>query len=115
FINLFQATDLKIQFLGAEEYEGKKLDVILISDPAGNELKIYVDQTTYLPVKQTYRGSGMTGPATMEEIFSDFRDVSGVKLPFHQLTNSDGQKFAESKVLEVNINPEVDPNLFVKK
>ena len=115
FINLFQATDLKIQFLGAEEYEGKKLDVILISDPAGNELKIYVDQTTYLPVKQTYRGSGMTGPATMEEVFSDFRDVSGVKLPFHQLTNSDGQKFAESKVLEVNVNPEVDPNLFIKK
>jgi len=115
FINLFRATDLKIQFLGAEEYEGKKLDVILISDPSGNELKMCVDQTTYLPVKQSYRGNGMTGTATMEEILSDFRDVSGVKLPFHQLTNSDGQKFAESKVLEVNVNPEVDPNLFIKK
>lgn len=115
FINLFQAADLKVQFLGEEEYVGKKSDVILISDPSGNELKMYVDQTTYLPVKQSYRGSGMIGPATMEEVFSDFRDVSGVKLPFHQLTNSDGQKFAESKVLEVNVNPEVDPNLFIKK
>jgi zinc protease len=115
FINLFQAKDLKIQFLGTEEYEGKKTDVISISDLSGNELKMYVDQATYLPLKQSYRGSGMTGPATMEEILSDFRDVSGIKLPFHQLTNADGQKFAESKILEVNVNPEVDLNLFIKK
>jgi len=83
FFNLFQAADLKVQFLGEEEFESKKLNILLISDPTGNELKMYVDQITYLPVKESYRGTGMMGPTSMEETFSDFREVSGIKLPFH--------------------------------
>jgi len=115
FFSLFQATDLKIQYLGEEEFQGKNLNILLISDSSGNELKMYVNQTTYLPVKESYRGSGMTGPTDMEEFFSDYRDVSGVKLPFQQLTNAEGKKFAETKILEMNLNAQVDPNLFIRK
>ncbi len=115
FSNLFQASDLKIQYLGIEELEGKKLDILLISDPSGNELRIYADQVTSLPIKETYRGQGMMGPTSIEEFFSDFRDVAGVKLPFHKVTNADGKKYAETKVLEININTPVDENLFIKK
>lgn len=115
FSNLFQAPDLKIQYLGDEDFEGKKLDVLLISDPSGNEMKLFVDQANYLPVKESYRGRGMMGPTNNEEIFSDFREVSGVKLPFNKVTNADGKKYTETKVLEININTPVDENLFIKK
>jgi hypothetical protein len=89
--------------------------IFLTSDPSGNELKMYADQVTYLPVKESYRGSGMAGPTDLEDFFSDYRDVSGVKLPFHQLTNAEGKKFAETKILEMNLNAQVDPNLFIRK
>jgi len=115
FTNLFQAENLKIQDLGEEESEGKKLDLLLISDPYGNELKMYLDPTSYLPVKISYRGQGMMGPSNFEEVLSDFREISGVKLPFDQVINVEGKKYAETKVLEMNLNAKVDPNLFIKK
>ena len=115
FTNLFQAENLKIQDLGEEESEGKKLDLLLISDPYGNELKMYLDPTSYLPVKISYRGQGMMGPSNFEEVLSDFREVSGVKLPFDRVINVEGKKYAETKVLEMNLNAKVDPNLFIKK
>lgn len=115
FTNLFQAENLKIQDLGTEESEGKKLDLLLISDPFGNELKMYVDQASYLPLKLSYRGQGMMGPSNFEEVLSDFREASGVKLPFDQVINVDGKKYAETKILEMNLNASVDPGLFIKK
>jgi predicted Zn-dependent peptidase/outer membrane lipoprotein-sorting protein len=115
FTNLFQAENLKIQDLGTEESEGKKLDLLLISDPSGNELKMYVDPASYLPFKISYRGQGMMGPSNFEEVLSDFKDVSGVKLPFDQVINVEGKKYAETKILEMNLNASVDPDLFIKK
>ncbi len=115
FINLFQAENLKIQDLAQEESEGKKLEVLLISDPFGNQLKMYVDLATYLPAKLAYRGQGMMGPSDFEEVQSDFREVSGVKLPFDQVISIDGNKQAETKILEMKVNAAVDPSLFIKK
>jgi zinc protease len=115
FVNLLKATDLKVQYLGEEYLEGKNLDILLISDPIGNEMKMYVDQINFLPLKQSYRGTGMMGPTTFEETNSDFRDVSGVKLPFYQVTNAEGRKYAETKILEMNFNSQIDPELFIEK
>ncbi|HVP36385.1 MAG TPA: insulinase family protein [Terriglobales bacterium] len=115
FINLFQAENLKVQDLGTEESDGKKLVVLLISDLSGNQLKMYVDQTSFLPYKISYRGQGMMGPSDFEEIMSDFREVSGVKLPFDQVINMEGKKYAETKTLEMNFNTAVDPSMFIKK
>jgi zinc protease len=115
WVNLFQADNLQVQYLGAEDFEDKKLDILLISDPSGNSLKMFADQATHLPVKQAYRGRGMMGPADFVEIFSDFHDVSGVKLPFHKVTEADGKKYAETSVLELNVNAPVDDSLFIRK
>jgi zinc protease len=115
FTNLFQAENLKIQDSGTEESEGKKLGVLLISDDSGNELKMYIDPASYLPFQISYRGQGMMGPSSFEEILSDFREVSGVKLPFDQVINVEGKKYAETKILEMNMNAAVDPGLFIKK
>jgi predicted Zn-dependent peptidase len=113
--HLFLADDLKVQFMGEESLEDKKVDVILISDPAGNQLKMYVDQMTHLPAKESYQGTTMMGPGNVEEIFSDYREVSGVKTPFSIKSFANGQKVAETKILEVNFNTQIDPELFIKK
>jgi hypothetical protein len=109
------ADDLKVQFMGEESLEDKKVDVILISDPSGNELKMYVEQVTHLPLKESYQGTTMMGPGNVEEVFSDYREVSGVKLPFSVTSFANGQKVAETKILEVNFNTQIDPELFIKK
>jgi predicted Zn-dependent peptidase len=113
--HLFLADDLKVQFMGEESLEDKKVDVILISDPAGNQLKMYVDLVTHLPLKESYQGTTMMGPGNVEEIFSDYREVSGVKTPFSITSLANGQKMAETKILEVNFNTQIAPELFIKK
>jgi predicted Zn-dependent peptidase len=113
--HLFLADDLKVQFMGEESLEDKKVDVILISDPAGNQLKMYVDQMIHLALKESYQGTTMMGPGTVEEIFSDYREISGVKTPFSIKSFANGQKVAETKILEVNFNTQIDPELFIKK
>jgi zinc protease len=113
--HLFLVDDLKVQFMGEESLEDKKVDVILISDPSGNELKMYVDQVTHLPLKESYQGTTMMGPGNVEEVFSDYREVSRVKLPFSVTSFANGQKVAETKILEVNFNTQIDPELFIKK
>jgi predicted Zn-dependent peptidase len=113
--HLFLADDLKAQFMGEESLEDKKVDVILISDPAGDQLKMYVDQVTHLPVKESYEGTTMMGPGTVEEIFADYREVSGMKIPFSITSFANGQKVADTKILELNFNTQIDPELFIKK
>ncbi len=113
--HLFLAEDLKVQFIGEESLDDKKVDVILLSDPAGNQLKMYVDQVTGLPLKESYHGTSMMGPATVEQIFSDYREVSGVKIPFSIKSFASGQKMAETKILEINFNTQIDPELFIKQ
>jgi hypothetical protein len=76
---------------------------------------MYVDQLTHLPSKESYQGTTMMGPGTVDEIFSDYREVSGVKTPFSIKSFANGQKVAETKILEVNFNTQIDPELFIKK
>jgi len=113
--HLFLAEDLRGQFLGEESVDDKKVDVILISDPAGNQVKKYVDQKTHLPLKESYHGTTMMGPATVEQTFSDYREISGVKVPFSITSFANQQKMAETKILEINFNTQIDPELFIKQ
>ena len=113
--HLFSTDDLKAQFMGEESVENKKADILLISDPAGNQLKMYVEQTTHLPLKESYQGTTMMGPGTVEETLSDYREVSGVKIPFSIQGFANGQKMMETKILEVIFNTQIDPELFIKK
>jgi zinc protease len=113
--NLFLADDLKVQFTGEENLENQKADVLLISDSTGNQLKMYVDAKTFLPVKESYQGATMMGPGTVEEIFSDYREISGVKIPFSITSFANGQKTTDTKISEINFNTQIDPELFIKK
>ncbi len=113
--HLFLADDLQVQFMGEESLDDKKVDVILISDGSGNQLKMYVDQKTHLPLKESYHGTSMMGPATVEQTFSDYREASGVKIPFSIESFANDQKMAETKILEINFNTQIAPKLFIKQ
>ena len=54
----------------------------------------------------------MMGPVEVEEVFSDYLKVSGIKIPFRIVTNAAGQKYVKSVVTEFKINTDIDPRLF---
>jgi predicted Zn-dependent peptidase/outer membrane lipoprotein-sorting protein len=108
--------NLTAQYLGSEEVQGQNNEVLLITPPGVKAFKLYLDAETMLPVKMSYQGVNMMGaPVASEEMFSDYREVSGVKLPFKSVTNQDGKRAQEVTAAEININVEVDEGQFVVK
>jgi hypothetical protein len=68
-------------------------------------VRIEFDPATGLPARQTYTEPGVTGaPAETIEIISDWREVSGITLPFKAIQQENGTKVLEVIVTGYKIN-----------
>ena len=79
-------------------------DTIELAGAHGETARLTVDPATGLPAKLAYQGSGMGGPVQVEETFADWRDVSGIKVPFERTVVQAGRKFAVVHIREYKIN-----------
>ena len=77
-------------------------NVVEISAADGQRVKIEMDESTGLPAREMFEESA--GSPAIEEIFSDWREVDGLKAPFKIVIQQDGKKFAESTVQEYKFN-----------
>jgi zinc protease len=78
--------------------------VIEISSKDGESVRLSVDEKTGLPLKVAYQQSPAEGGTSIEEIFSDWRDVNGIRLPFQWTTMQGDKKFAGVTVQDYKIN-----------
>ncbi len=117
-INLFKKSDnkeLTIQYFG-EEIIGEKTNFVLkINDNSGEFFNLYIDSETFLIAKKSYHGSSEVGLATLEEIYSDYREVDGIKIPFKTIVRANGRRFIDSEVIEAKFNLKLDEGFFYKK
>jgi zinc protease len=67
-----------------------------ISDKAGNSVTLAFDPATGLPAAETY------GP--IEEVYSDWQDTNGVKLPRKITMNQSGHHYADVTVSDISLN-----------
>lgn len=75
-----------------------------ISSKDGESVRLTVDEKTGLPEKLAYQQSSAEGGAAVEEIFSDWRDVDGLHLPFKWDVMQGGKKSAGVTVQDYKIN-----------
>ena len=79
--------------------------VLEISDKSGESAHLEIDEKTGVPSKITYQGAAMGGPPQqVEEIYSDWRDVGGVRVPYKWTIVQGGKKFGDVTVQEYKIN-----------
>jgi zinc protease len=74
---------------------------------ASGSLRVRVDfdPTTGLPAREVYTEPGQNGaPAETTDIFSDWREVAGIKLPYKAIQLENGMKMLEVAVSEYKIN-----------
>ncbi len=58
-----------------------------------------------MPVSEEYEQPSPTGPpAEVEEVFSDWREVEGLKVPFKMVIQEGGNKFADVTVQDFKLN-----------
>lgn len=90
--------------------------VLEISGKQGVSIRLKVDEASGIPISVSYSSSQMSGaPEIVEETFSDWRDVQGVRLPFKTVIMQGGRKFAESTVQSIRINAGLKPEELSRK
>jgi hypothetical protein len=78
---------------------------VQVADANGQEAKVEFDPDTGLPRRVTYDTPQAIGaPLYTEDIFEDYREVAGIKMPFKITINQSGRRFAETAVGEYRLN-----------
>ena len=87
---------------------------VRIRDKSGHDVLIAVDEKTGLPASETYSRHGdPQGP--LEEVYSDWRETNGVKLPWKVAMMQAGHPVAEITVTDVKFNQGLTPEQISKK
>jgi zinc protease len=103
---------LTLQQLPEEGSSGAVLKVLEFSGLGLEPVRLYIDRD-YRIAKQTYTAPGPDGrPTKAEELFSDYRKVNGIDVPFKASVLRDGQKILDRTIKSVTFNTAVDPTLF---
>ena len=83
---------------------------VQITDTTGTEVKVEFDPETGLPRRVTYDTPQAIGaPLYTEDIYEDYHEVDGIKMPFKITINQSGRKFAETTVGEYRLNSGLKP------
>lgn len=104
-----------VQHLDSKTEDGNEVDVVLVADQGGDQVQLTVEKKTGHVLREVYQTNAPTGPVEEEQVFSDFRAVGGLTVPFKMLTLQNGQKASESTVDSYEVNAGLDPTLFVRE
>jgi len=73
--------------------------------PTGEVVHLKFDTATGLPWSITYPAVHVSGPEMeVQDTFSDYRDVNGIKVPFRIVIRQGGEKFADVTLKDVKFN-----------
>ena len=84
-----------------------------ISSKDGESVRLEVDENTGMPAKASYQEAG--GQGSVSQIFGDWRDVDGIRLPFEWTTMQGDRKFATTKIDNYKINSGLSAEVLSKK
>ena len=104
--------DVPMQYAGTEEVEGEQASVLLVTQPSGEMLRLFISEETHYVVKMSFRETSQGVTANRESVFYDYRDVDGIHISHHIVQKVDGELFAEIWVNDVMLNADVDASVF---
>ena len=102
-----------LRFLGEESFAGAPHRVITFADSDGTQIALYVDaETSLLSKYETLADNPVLGDTVSEVVFSDYRRVGNVKLPFRVVNRTGGEVTQELQFGDVRINTSPAAGLF---
>jgi glyoxylase-like metal-dependent hydrolase (beta-lactamase superfamily II) len=104
-----------LRWLGTEDYEGKKHNVIAFATPEGTQTTLYLNaQTNLLSKYETLDTDATAGDVTTEVIFPDYKSVGNVKFPVARLVRRGGELTQNVKYTDVQLNTHPADTAFEK-
>jgi peroxiredoxin len=102
--------DIPVQYAGAEEVKGIPTSVLLVTQPSGKKLKVFISETTHYVVQFSYEVGIGGGVENVVAFFEDYRDVDGVKIAHHRATKNG--EYRQILITDIELNAEIDETLF---
>jgi hypothetical protein len=140
FASSFTSAPLTFSYVAKAEAPDGKADVLAVTGPDNFTARLFVNAETHLPIMMTWtqtgpggRGPGGRGPAAAGRegggpppaagpppesrlFYADYRDVSGLKLPFRLRRALGADTIEETTFDSFKINSKIDPKKFeIKK
>jgi zinc protease len=105
--------DYKVAYKGEEDFQGKKAIRLEFLSTSGVQFALLIDPVGFMPVGMKYTGQTMGIPGNAEQIYNEYKEISGVKLPV-KVTISAGGMTIEMETTTTTINGQYDASLFNK-
>ena len=103
--------DIPVQYLGTEEVKGVPASVLLVTQPSGKKLKIFISEETHYIVQFSYEIKiGGDEAENVDAIFDDYQDIDGIKIPHHRATKNG--EYRQVLITDITLNAEIDEALF---
>ena len=88
-----------------EEFNGKKMNHAHAKSPDGDDVGLFFDpDTKLLGGFEIVDTETMLGDVTAQYIFSDYKDVNGIKLPFHVKIRKGDEDYSEVQFANIAVN-----------
>jgi hypothetical protein len=104
----YKAKGYDLQMIGIETLNGREVYHLRLTGTNKRAQNLYIDAKTNLEAQIV--GDSSMGP--IENELSDYRDVSGVKMPFMMRTLSNGAVLGQIAVDTFEVNPKIDDAIF---
>lgn len=105
------AGKIQAQAIGDEQIDGKTLPGVMLQTAFGN-IELYFDPQTHLLAVARYQSATSKGAVDSEQRWSDYRTIDGRQFAFSTVVYRDGQKYMESTVKDLKLNPALQDSLF---
>lgn len=104
--------DASIHYAGTEEVQDETAAVLQVKQPSGETLKIFISEASHYVVKLAFREIGQGVVVNKENIFTDYRDVNGVKIAYQVVQNVNGAHYSEARLDSIKLNADLEESLF---
>jgi zinc protease len=97
--------------LGAAEVDGREVETVQVS-LAGDMVLLAIAGDNGDVLAMTFRGSGFGATGEIRHVFSDFREVDGLRLPFQTTSTFEGEPYIAATASEIEIDGTVEEGSF---
>jgi hypothetical protein len=107
-----------VTLLNREKIADTMYDVIQVTFSDGYTTSLYLDpKTSLITRRRDFRPLHVDidpRPTTIETVFSDFREIAGLKFPFASADTDlqTGKVLEQTRIIKVEVNPSIDPSIF---
>jgi hypothetical protein len=110
----YKQTGTSVTLRGKEKVGDREAYVLSVQPNGGRVTRIYIDAQSFLAIRSTSTAEApQVGQFEQTSELFDYRDVDGIKIPFHIKSTSSAQNFTLTLTKVVH-NVTVNPSIFAK-